>query len=90
MRRMIAPNDTVREIDIQGARTGITTRYKWRKDGTVHVDSPAHVKALKDAGFTDAGVCGAGSSGGFVCASCGFHAWFKVCSRCGGEGVKNG
>lgn len=22
---------------------------------------------------------------GFVCASCGFHGFFKVCGRCGGE-----
>lgn len=90
MKRMVAPNDTMREVDIKGARTGITSRYRWQKDGTVHVESSAHAKALRDIGFVEAGVGGAGARGGYVCGSCGFHAWFKSCSRCGGEGVKNG
>lgn len=90
MKRMVAPNDTLREVDIQGARTGITRRYKWHKDGTVHVNSAADAKALKEAGFTEVGVGGAGSRGGYVCNACGFHMWFKTCSRCGGEGVRNG
>lgn len=89
MRRMIAPNDTVKEIEIQGARTGASKTYRWSKDGTVHVDSYAHAKALKQAGFTEAGVW-VNASGGFVCQDCGFHACFKTCSRCGGEGIRNG
>lgn len=88
MRRLVAPNDTLRSVEIEGARTGYKKVYNWSKDGTVHVDNPAHVKALRDAGFTEAGVGGAGGSGGFVCQDCGFHAWFKTCSRCGGEGVR--
>lgn len=88
MRRMVAPNDTVREVEIQGVRTGRSKTYRWNKDGTVHVNSAADAKALKDAGFTEAGVGGAGSKGGFVCTTCGFHTWFRSCSRCGGEGVR--
>ena len=87
MARLIAPNDTMREIDIQGARFGGTKRYRWSADGAVHVDNKAHVKALKDAGFTEAGVSGVGARGGFICSGCGFRAWFRSCSRCGGECV---
>lgn len=90
MRRMIAPNDTMREVEIQGARTGATRLYRWSKDGTVHVESAADAKALKEAGFTEAGVGGGRARGGYVCTDCGFHMWFKTCSRCGGEGVRNG
>lgn len=89
MARLIAPNDTMREIDIQGARTGSTSRYRWSKDGTVHVHDRAHVKALKEAGFTDAGVSHAGARGGFICPGCGFRPWFRSCSRCGAECIKD-
>jgi len=88
MARLIAPNDTMREVEVQGARTGASKTYRWSADGTVHVDSPQHVKALRDAGFTVAGVHGSGR-GGFCCQGCGFRMWFRVCSRCGGEGVKD-
>lgn len=88
-RRMVAPNDTMREVEIKGARFGGSTTYRWGKDGTVNVESAAHAKALKEAGFTEAGVHGAGVKGGYVCQGCGFHMWFNKCSRCGGEGVRN-
>jgi len=90
MKRMVAPNDTMRSVEIQGARTGASKTYYWQKDGTVHVNSERHIKALKEAGFTEAGIGGAASNGGYVCSGCGFHMWFKTCSRCGAEGVKNG
>ena len=90
MKRLIAPSDQTREVEIKGARFGQSKTYRWQKDGTVHVDSAAHVKALKDAGFTEAGVGGAASKGGFRCTECGFNMWFKGCSRCGGEGIRNG
>ena len=90
MKRMVAPNDTVREVEIQGARTGQSKTYKWAKDGTIHVESAAHAKALKDQGFTEAGIGGAASKGGYTCTGCGFNMWFSVCSRCGCEGLKNG
>lgn len=89
MARLVAPNDTMREVDIQGVRSGVTTRYRWGADGTVNVDNRAHVKALKDAGFTTVGAAPAGARGGFICLSCGFHPWFKTCSRCGSECVKD-
>jgi hypothetical protein len=85
MKRMIAPNDTVREIEIQGARTGASKTYRWSKDGTVHVESARHAKALKDAGFTEAGLTGIATQGGFTCLGCGFASWFRQCSRCGGK-----
>ncbi len=89
-RRMIAPNDTMREVEIKGARFGGTTVYRQGKDGTVKVESAAHAKALKEAGFTDAGLNGVSIGGGYTCTECGFNMWFKTCSRCDGEGVKNG
>ena len=89
-RRMIAPNDTMREVEIKGARFGGSKVYRQGKDGTVHVESASDAKALKDAGFTEAGAFAPAVSGGFVCGGCGFHMWFKTCSRCGEEGVKNG
>jgi hypothetical protein len=88
MKRMIAPNDTMREVTINGARFGGSKTYGWSKDGTVHVESAAHVKALKDAGFTEAGVNLSSSGQGFKCLACGFHGWFKKCSRCGEEGER--
>jgi hypothetical protein len=88
MKRMIAPNDTVREVEIKGARFGGSRTYQWSKDGTIHVNSAADVKALKEAGFTEAGVNQAGGKGGYVCSTCGFHMWFTTCSRCGGEGER--
>lgn len=90
MKRMVAPNDTVRSVEIQGARTGVSKTYGWSKDGTVHVESAAHIKALKEAGFTEAGVGGATAKGGYICQGCGFNMWFNTCSRCGSEGVRNG
>lgn len=84
MARLIAPNDTMREVEIQGARTGYAKRYRWGRDGVVNVESRAHEKALREAGFTSAGVPGA-VSGGRTCKACGFKSWFVKCSRCGGE-----
>jgi hypothetical protein len=89
MARLIAPNDTMREVDIQGARTGLTARYRWGRDGAVHVSNAAHVKALKEAGFTVVGVAPDRPRGGFICPSCGFRPWFRACSRCGSECVKD-
>jgi len=80
--RLLAPNDTMRQVDIQGPRS---RRYDWSRDGAVHVDDPSHVKALKAQGFTVAGVDRPSASRGFICGSCGFRTWFKACSRCGGE-----
>ena len=88
MRRMVAPVETMKEVEIEGARFGGKKTYRWSKDGTVHVGSAADARVLKQAGFTEAGMWV--SVGGFVCQSCGFHAVFKKCSRCGGEGVRNG
>lgn len=89
LKRLIAPSDQMREVEIAGVRTGRSTVYKWQKDGTVHVRSAEHERLLKQAGFTEAGLTRATmSSGGFICSECGFHSWFRKCSRCGGEGMK--
>ena len=89
MARLVAPNDTMREVTIEGARFGQSKTYGWANDGTVHVNSPQHIKALKEAGFTEAGVKLSSSGGGYKCGSCGFHGWFKKCSKCGGEGERD-
>lgn len=86
MARLVAPNDTMRQVEIQGARTGYSKTYNWSKDGTVHVESAAHIKALKDQGFTEAGVpLGTSKGQGFKCPECGRRGWFKTCGKCGCE-----
>jgi hypothetical protein len=89
MARLIAPDRTIIGTDVEGARTGHTVKYDRDKDGTFHVENPNHVRALRETGYTLAGV-GAPTvkQAGWVCQGCGFVSWFKTCSRCGGTGVR--
>ena len=85
MPRLIAPNDTMREVEITGARFGRSKTYRWSKDGTVHVDTPSDIKALKDAGFTVAGTANPSGGRGYTCKKCSFRGFFKTCGKCGSE-----
>jgi hypothetical protein len=86
MPRLVAPNDTMKQVEIQGAQTGRTRTYTQGRDGTMSVENPKHVSALKSQGFHEAGVNLAVSSGrGFVCPECGRRGWFRKCGKCGCE-----
>ena len=76
--RLLAPDGAVRQTDVAGRR------YSSR-DGMYEVNSPAAQKAMVAEGFTVASAThGPATSGGFVCAGCGFRPFLKTCSRCGG------
>lgn len=84
MARMCLPDGAVRGVDFEGARTGAHLgSYTPSSDGTITVDNPRHIKALREMGAFSANL-GGGTSGGFRCETCGFGAYFKTCSRCGG------
>lgn len=53
MSRLIAPDKGCVETDVKNR--GGTSRYRRSRDGTYHVDSPGHVRALRDSGFVVAG-----------------------------------
>lgn len=83
MTRLCMPDGAVRGIDIQGAQTGATTAYTPGRDGTVTVDNPQHERALREYGAFPANL-GGRTRGGYRCPDCGFGAYVKTCSRCGG------
>lgn len=83
MAQMCLPDGAVRGVDIEGARTGARMgSYTPGRDGTVTVDNPRHIRALREMGAFPANL-GGRTAGGFRCA-CGFGSFFKTCSRCGG------
>jgi hypothetical protein len=78
------PDGAVRGVDMEGARTGAHMgSYTPGRDGTVTVDNPRHIKALRDLGAFPANL-GGRTSGGYRCPDCGFAAFIKTCGRCGG------
>ena len=85
MVRMLAPDSTVIETGIEGVRSGQERVFQRDRDGTYHVTQPSDISALKQAGYTLAGVTPPSVGSGFRCTVCGFGAWFTTCSRCGGE-----
>ena len=84
MGRYLAPNDTMAIVEVEGARTGSKRTLARQADGTIHVDHPHDVAALKAAGFTPAGIIPVTSTAGrgFQC-ECGRHNWFRKCGHCG-------
>lgn len=90
MAQMCLPDGAVRGIDIEGARTGARLgSYTPGRDGTVTVDNPRHIKALREMGAFAANL-GGRTCGGFRCVTCGFGSFFKKCSRCGGTCEREG
>jgi hypothetical protein len=84
MARLCMPDGAVRGVDMEGARTGAQLgSYTPGRDGTVTVDNPRHIKALRELGAFPANL-GGRTGGGFRCAVCSFGSFFKKCSRCGG------
>nr|WP_202446858.1 hypothetical protein [Streptomyces sp. SID5468] len=75
------PDGAVTGIEVAGARTGRVTRYTGR---IVDVDNPRHARALRAMGAFTVNIGGRTRSGGYRCPECGFAAYLKTCSRCGG------
>lgn len=79
MSRLLSPDDKCVEVDVPFGRG---RRYRGT---TLDVSDPGHARALRAVGYTVADTSGVPvRSGGFTCTGCGFRAWFKTCSRCGG------
>lgn len=86
MKRLVPPDKAVVETGVPRAGGGEVV-YRQRRDGTVHV-SDSDAKLLKKAGFTEPNAGGWVKARGWVCQSCGFHALFKKCGKCGSEDMK--
>jgi hypothetical protein len=90
MAQMCLPDGAVRGVDIEGARTGARLgSYTPGKDGTVTVDNPRHIRALREMGAFPANL-GGRPSGGYRCPDCSFGSYVKTCSRCGGTCEREG
>lgn len=90
MARLCLPDGAARGVDIEGARTGVRSgSYTPGSDGTVTVDNPRHIRALREWGAFSANL-GGRTSGGYRCSDCGFGSFFKKCSRCGGTCEREG
>lgn len=73
-----------REIDAPSGR-----RYK-AKDGLFDME-PSDAKAVVKLGGGHCTLSGFSSwRVGFRCVDCGFGSYFRPCSRCGGEAVREG
>jgi hypothetical protein len=80
MPRLLSPDDACIEVDVP---IGRGRRYSGK---TIDVADPSHVKALRAAGYSLAGIAGQPvRRGGFECAECGFKSYFRLCSRCGAQ-----
>lgn len=77
--RLLSPDGACVSVDVP---IGHGRRY----NGTVlDVTDPAHVRALREVGYTPGDVAGAPArASGFRCTECGFRAFFATCGRCGG------
>ena len=84
MTRLVMPDKHCKGINVEGAHTGVTTRYSPGRDATVEVTNPQHERALREAGCFPANLGGLVRTSGFPC-SCGHQSLFRICSKCGQE-----
>lgn len=70
-----------REID------GVSGRRYYAKDGVFNM-APEDARALVKIGGAPCTTAGVARSKGYKCPECGFAAWFRKCSRCGAETVR--
>jgi hypothetical protein len=77
--RLAMPDRAVTGVDVEGARTGITTHYEGR---IVETDNRRHIRALRELGCFPINL-GGRTRGGYRCGDCGFSSYFARCSRCG-------
>lgn len=87
MARLLPPDDACIEASVESAQTGARMLYRQTPDGTMHVESRNHIKALKELGFHEAAAGGIARSTGRRC-QCGFSSFFRRCSRCGADTTK--
>jgi hypothetical protein len=65
-----------------GAVRGMSGREYRARGGGLYDMTPSDARALRQAGgFTPS--LGSPRTGGYPCGTCGFHALFTTCSRCG-------
>lgn len=81
MTRLLSPDDRCASVEVPFGRSRIY-------EGTrIEVSDPAHIRALRTAGYTVADTGGAPvRKDGYVCStpSCNqFRSFFKTCGRCG-------
>lgn len=72
MTRWVAPDHGAIETQVD------STTYR----GRIFEAAPGHEAALKDAGYFPASIGGVARTRGHVCPACGFHGFFRDCSRC--------
>lgn len=81
MSRLLSPDDACTSVKVPDGRREAT--YNGR---VIDVTAPSHIRVLKDAGYTVAGVAqGPARATGYRCGLCNFTTWFTTCSRCGGS-----
>lgn len=83
MGRMVAPDSGCVQVDVPTVVD--PKRYTGR---IVDVDSPAHARLLRQAGYFDASVGGTPKTSGRHCEACGFNGFFTTCGRCGAPTVR--
>lgn len=90
-RKFIAPDNGVKQVEIQGMRTGVTERIARDHSGFFQAMDKRQANALKSEGFVEASLMGASNTNtGYICPACGFACWFVVCGRCGEQALKAG
>lgn len=79
--RLLSPDD---------ACVAVTTRSGRKYEGTsFDVSNAADARDLRRGGYTAADTSGAPArADGYVCRLCGFHSFFRACSKCTGECVR--
>jgi hypothetical protein len=77
--RLLSPDDACVSVKVPTGRS--VAQY----DGTtINVTDRAHIRALRQAGYTVAGTSSAPvRHGGYDCTECSFRSFFRRCSRCG-------
>ncbi len=86
MTKYFASDRRAVEVNIEGARTGVTRTLRADKSGFFEVTNSRDAKALKESGFVEASLMGTSNGvGGYLCAKCGFNGWFRTCGKCGHE-----
>ena len=83
MAELVPPNGGDKGVNVQTERG--TYRYTTKKDGTVTVNNPNHIRQMKAEGFINASAMGVVHAVGYPCESCGFGSFFAKCSRCGAD-----
>lgn len=82
MAKMFAPDPGVLQVDGVSGRRYEVDGLRHRR---YHVTDPADARAMKDAGFIEAGAASLATAQarGFVCTSCGRATLIRTCGRCG-------